>query len=103
MPGDPLGAEEGQGGMQPLPPEGRSSLVLGRGRGDGTPVPTEGEIFCVMGQGEKLLIPPVRGPCPDTRVCLLEDASLSKHLADFHPKPRTDRLSETGAFSEQGG
>lgn len=105
MPDDPQGGEEGQGGMQLLSPgEGRSLLGVGRERGDGAPLPTGGEILSVKRQGEKLLIPPAREPCLDNRVCLVEDASMSssscKHLAGFHPKPRTDCLSEMGAFNE---
>lgn len=89
MPGNPQGAEEGQGGMQLLSAgKGRSLLGVGRGRGDGTPLPTGGEILCIKGQGEKLLIPPAREPCLDTRVCLLEDASVSSSSC----KQRSGRL-----------
>lgn len=67
MPGNPWGAEEGQGGMQLLSQgEGRSLLGAGKARGDGTPLPTGGEMLCVKRQGEKLLIPPARDPCLDT-------------------------------------
>lgn len=87
------------------PGEGRNLLGVGSGRGNGTPLPTGGENLCVNRQREKLLIPPAREPCLHTQVCLSEGASVSssscKHLADFHPKPGTDCLSDLGAFSEQ--
>lgn len=70
-----------------------SLLGTGRGRGDGTPLPTGGEIIRVNEQSVKLLIPPARQTCLHTRVCLLQDASVSsspsKRLAGFRAKPGT--------------
>lgn len=65
MPGNPQGAEEGQGGMQPLSPgEGRSLLHVGSRKGNGTPLPSGGEILCVNRRGKAVDSPSRRALPP---------------------------------------